>query len=276
MGIKPFLHTMKKILAILLSAFFAVVGYGADTLTIAHKTSLLTVPLKRGSIECNIEADMPVKGGVTLFNNLSQRLCLAVGKATGIENLDKGFEKIQMPALSNMESSFVKYISEQMETQTRDAHAYNLTLDVQMLREYESSQLITFRIDVTYYGLDNKRRQVTDHVSLLKQSGKTLSWNEVLNKKTRPKFCKAVAQSLNGYFGVMDFINLKNALLNGAEIKEDNFPLPENGPAVTRDGLVVSYLPGEIASPDRGQPFGSIRLQSVLSYFTPNAKKWFK
>lgn len=249
---------------------------GADTLSIAHKTSQLTIPLQRGCIECNIDAQMPLTGGKALGESLAQRLGMTVGKATGIKSMEKASGEIHMPALSDVESSFAKYMTNQIATQTRDAKAYNLTLDVTMMREYETAKLITFRIEVLYYGVDNKRHQLVDRVTLIKQTGKTLQWSDVVNKKQRARFCKAAAQSLNSFFGVMDFINLKNSLSNGQSLREDSFPLPENGVAITRDGFCMLYAPGEITGPERGQPMGTIRLQSVWSYLTPAAKKWFK
>lgn len=266
---------LRKILPLLLAVVALVSTNAADTLTLARKTSLLTIPLQRGSIECQIEAEMPVSGSTALFENLSQRLSAAVAKATGIKNMEKSGTTVSMPALSEMESNFAQHIEAAMRTQQRDAKATGLTLDILMKREYETARLVTFRIEVTYYGLDGKRHIANDRVTLLKSNGKPLTWNDLVNKKQRGKMSKAVARSLFGYFGVMDFINLKNALTD-TSVSEANFPLPQNGPAITADGLFIIYAPGEIASEERGQPIGSIKLQSVWSQLTPTAKKLLK
>lgn len=263
---------MKQLFSLCVVLAFSAISSAADTLTLAHKTSELTVPLNRGNIECSIDAQMPVTASKTLCDNLSGRISATTAKAIGI----KSSATMQDAALSSIEESFVKHIITQIKNQPRDPKATGLTLEVLVKREYETSHIITFVIDVTHYGLDAKRRQITDRITLLKQNGKILQWNDIVNKKQKAKLCKAASRSLYSFFGVVDFANLKTALTNGSSITETTFPLPANGPAINADGLCLTYDAGEITSPDRGQPVGSIKLQSAWSYLTPAAKKWVK
>ena len=262
----------KLIFALWLLTAFVSSGTKADTLLMAHKTSQLTIPLNRCNIECGIDVQIPINAGKTLEANLSARLNTSVCQTLGLKALIDN----QTSLLTDIENNFVKLITSQMQTTKRDAKATGLTLDVLMQREYETAQLITFRIETVYYGLDGKRQQLTDRISLLKANGKVLTWNDILNKKQKERFCRAVARGLNGYFGVMDFINLKNALTIAPGTAETAFPLPAGGPAINADGLCLLYASGEIASPDKGQPSGSLKLQSVWNCLSPAAKKWLK
>lgn len=263
----------KAIFSLCLLLVASTINMVADTLTLAHKTSEMRVPLSRGNIECNIDAQMPVGANKTLIENLSGRIALAVAKALDT----KSALGSQMVAFSGIEEHFATHMMSQLKTQQRDAKATGLTLDVVVKREYETSRLVTFVIEVTHYGLDAKRHQVTERISLLKQNGKALQWNDLMDKKQKAKLCKAASRSLYGFFGVVDFRNLKNALsANQQGVSEATFPLPAGGPAINADGLCFAYDAGEIASPDRGQPVGSVKLQSVWGCFNATAKKWLK
>ena len=264
---------MKKLIfALCLLTALPILSISADTLVLAHKTSQLVIPLNRGNIECSIDMQFPVNATKTLCGNIATRLNASVCRALDLKAL------AETPALplTDIENNFVKLISSQMQTIKRDAKATGLTLDVLMQREYETAQLITFRIETVYYGLDGNRKQLTDRITLLKSNGKVLTWADMLNKKQKERFCRAAARSLNGYFGVMDYINLKNALTIAPNTAETSFPLPTGGPAINADGLCLLYAPGEICSPDKGQPSGNLKLQSVWNCLSPTAKKWLK
>lgn len=249
-------------------------GAGGDTLMIAQKTSTMVAPYGRGTVECNLNAQIPVGGTKALLDELSVRVGEAVNKAvqvaTGATLLSATSPQDDATVITgSVETAFFRRM---LAAVNAGKASGGLTLDLSLLRVYETAKLITFRVEVTVYAQNNSRGQHTMFVSLLKPSGKTLDWASIVQKKSKARFQKAVAGSMESFFGVRDWINLR-AQLKDAPQSAETFPLPAGPVAVTKDGLVFSYGVGEIAAPDKGQPLGSLSLQKVWLYLTPATKK---
>jgi len=259
---------MNRLLIAILMLGLAVASWAADTLTIANVTSALNLPLQDGTLECNINAQVPVNVNSTFQTTLNERVNKRVAL---LMEFIKG-EESTLPLLNSIERAMIKAVPKYNSVSGR----HHITMDISLIREYESSKLITFRLDLEYYGLDKQRHQATDHITIIKQNGKTLSWSDVIAKKQQGKFAKAAASAMESYFGVRDFINLKAQLKNGATMKPETFPLPEGDVAITRDGFCLAYQAGEIADEDKGLPYCTMSLSSVWSYVSPSAKKVLK
>lgn len=252
-------------------------GSAADTLMIARKTSTMVMPYQRGTVECNLNVQIPVGGTQALLSELSQRVGDAVNKAmqasSGATLLSATSPEDDATVITgSVETAFFRRM---LSTVNAGKATGGLTLDLSVLREYETAKLITFRVEVTVYATGNSRGHHTMFLSLLKPSGKTLDWASVVQKKSKPRFQKAVAGCMESFFGVRDWINLR-AQLKDAPQTADAFPLPSGPVAVTKDGLVFSYAAGEISAPDKGQPVGSLSLQKVWLYLSPSAKKMLR
>lgn len=259
---------MKHLITTLAILLMAIGAHAADTLTIATQTSTLTAPLQDGTLECNIVAQVPVNGNATLQATLNDRVNKRVAQM--LESI-KG-EESTLPLLNSIERALIKAVPRFNAISGR----HHISLDATLTRVYETSQIITFRLDLEYYGTDKQRHLTIDHITIVKQNGKALQWNDVVVKKQQGKFCKTLATVMQTYFGVKDFNNLKAQLKNGDKLTPETFPLPSDYVAVTRDGLCFAYNAGEIADPDKGMPFCTISLSSVWGCLTPNAKKLLK
>lgn len=249
-------------------------GAVADTLMLANKTSTMVAAYGRGTVECNLNAQIPVSGNKALLSELSDRVGEAANKAmqsaTGAALLSSTSPQDDATVITgSVETAFFRRM---MTAVSGGKASGGLTLDLTLTREYETAKLITFRVEVTVYGQGNSRGQHTTFVSLLKSTGKTLDWPSIVQKKSKARFQKAVAASMESFFGVRDWINLRSQLKSPPQSAEA-FPLPSGPVAVTRDGLVFSYSAGEIAAPEKGQPLGTLSLQKVWLYLTPATKK---
>lgn len=259
---------------IMLCAMLPATALAADTLMLAQKTSTMVARYGRGTVECNLNAQIPVSGNKTLLTQLCERVGEAANKAvqtaTGAPLASTSSSADDATVITGgVETAFFRRMVAAVEAGKATG---GLTLDLSLNRVYETAKLITFRVEVVAYGAGNTRGQQTTYVSLLKPSGKTLDWLSIIQKKSKARFQKAVAGSMEAFFGVRDWINLRQQLKNAPQTA-DAFPLPTGPVAVTKDGFVFSYDAGEIAAPEKGQPLGNISLQKAWLWLTPATKK---
>lgn len=270
---------MKRILIIYLALIAAIGSPAADTLQIALKTATMVMPYQRGTVECNLNAQIPVGASKALLQELNDRATEAVKKAVPASTegapastpIDATSDNAGQSSLltTDIENAFFRRM---LQVVNSGQASGGLTLDLSLTREYETPKLITFRIEAVIYTTGNRRGQHVCRLSLLKPSGKTLTWASILQKKSKARFQKTAAQSLESFFSVRDWINLRGQL-NVSPASQEDFPLPSGPVAVTRDGLILNYDAGEIAPAGKGQPWSTVSLQKAWLMLTPAAKK---
>lgn len=246
----------------------------SDTLTIANVESHFLVPTERGrgQIECHLWASYPVSGGSELQSSiktwLTQTLC-------DIVSIDSVSVVPSNPLMSELESRFLAAAqSEALQVPSGYDKSFGLVLDAHLEREYETSRAITLNLEVKRYGVDSVYIPVNRSITFLKSGGDFLEWGDLLLPATKQqtRFRTALIKQILRYFNMSSYDDLCARLGIDPQPAQSDFPLPQLPPALTPNGLRVTYQVGEL-SPISGFIVTYIPYSDVKGTFTNAAKK---
>ncbi|MBQ8099091.1 MAG: hypothetical protein IJ244_06170 [Bacteroidaceae bacterium] len=246
----------------------------ADTLTLGNVKQVMTISVsEHNRIECSLTAQWPVDGSGALQQSLQSWVNGLQRKLWSEEDGGGGFSW-----LSPLESQYAAVaLGEALAAKQQDAERrFNLTLDFSLQRLYETRSAISFYVKSPRYGVEGIAADVRAYVTFNKQDGSILTWEKLILPKQQKKFTIVLVSKLMGYFGTYQFNNMMVLTTVPPEATEQTFPLPQNGPVLTAEGIRVDYEPGEIADAQLGRPSCIIPYSSVRSYLTAEGKRWLK
>lgn len=249
-----------------------------DTLTLAHVECTNSMPVKKANIvEFTAKADIPVTGAIVLKQNILNWFSRLVSEATDIQQIRMGQSVNVDSLLGYYSQNYLKQTKKEIlmilkENKDNEKH-WNYTVDISLQRVYETRTYITFCAETYTYSSGAHGLQGSSYATFRKADGKLLSWNDVLNTKNRLKFNAKVADGIQRYFGMTNFVQLKDRLQIEGNYNRTTFPLPKGNPAFVSDGLKVHYELYEIASYADGSPSFAIPYAELKDFLSPMVKQ---
>lgn len=170
-------------------------------------------------------------------------------------------------AIDRQHASLDQYVQKCL-AQNRE-QGYDKTLNIEMTRVYETSDIVTFALSRYEYSMGAPHGYSSFRGATFRKSdGKAFGWNMFKGRRIDNELAK---RGLKDYFGVSSDADLQNSLMMPDGYSVNNLPMPATDPWVEADGLHFVYQSYEIASYADGQPAFNLPLEALKSKLTPAA-----
>ncbi|MEG1728818.1 MAG: hypothetical protein RR280_04665 [Bacteroidaceae bacterium] len=250
-----------------------------DTLELVHVERKMGQPIKRiHRVEYLLDAQELVGGSEVLRKNVSHWMGLQLARLTAV-TVETGKQVSENVVANDYEKQYIRNSKKEIlawlkATKGKDERPLCYTLDVKMVREYETPKMITFKVEAYQYGANRKGLQSEVLATFRKSDGKQLTWNDVPLKKERTKLNLLVAKGVQKYYETSNFTMLKERLSIQRPYTQKDFPLPMSSPGFTKEGLKATYLIGEIS--EEQTPSVTLSYSQIRSILQPNLKALLK
>lgn len=203
---------------------------------------------KVGNVEFKLAIDAITGGNNKLNRNVSSwinaQLSASIGdgaytKDTIDKEMASFYEKL---FFKNTKKDILSYVKE---TKSVNRKAQNYTLDIKVNKVYETSGLVTFKIETYDYIQGEGGNQTDMYASFCKSDGRQLTWNDIAQKQNQEKLSAMLSEEIKSFLGTPKTAMPSSRTKKKKKAKAANLSLPSSMPGIIGEGLKAFYAQGE-------------------------------